>query len=123
METWPFLMSGSLRFVITACKAVCLWVVLLLRGKAGPHRYLGRRKAREGRKMKGREAEEREMEQGCDGDDSKQRPIKERGSEHQRHLMKRTLIQSSVILGFVLLVFSGCFWRRFMESVHWKNNV
>lgn len=27
------LMSGSLGFVITACKAVCLWVELLLKAK------------------------------------------------------------------------------------------
>lgn len=51
------LMSGSLGFVITACKAVCLWVELLLRGKARPHRYLGRRRGGEGEEMKGREAE------------------------------------------------------------------
>lgn len=70
------LMSGSLRFVITACKAVCLWVVLLLRGKVGPHRYLGRRKAGEGRKMKGTEAEkEREVGRGCDGDDQASRGL------------------------------------------------
>lgn len=70
------LMSGSLRFVITACKAVCLWVELLLRGEVGPHRYLGRQKAGEGKKMKGNEAEkEREIGQGCDGDDSKQRVL------------------------------------------------
>lgn len=46
------LMSGSLGFVITACKAVCLWVELLLRGKAGPHRYLGRQRVGEGKEMK-----------------------------------------------------------------------
>lgn len=68
------LMSGSLGSVITACKAVCLWVELLLRGNVGPHRYSGRRKAVEGEKMKGKEAEKgREMGQGCDGDDSTQR--------------------------------------------------
>lgn len=50
------LMSGSLRFVITACKAVCLWVELLLRGKARPHRYLKRQRGGEGKEMKGKEA-------------------------------------------------------------------
>lgn len=51
------LMSGSLGFVITACKAVCLWLELLLRGKARPHRYLGRQRGGEGKEMKGKEAE------------------------------------------------------------------
>lgn len=56
-------MSGSLGFVITACKAVCLWVELLLRGKARPHIYLGKRRGREGEEMKGKKAEkEREKE-------------------------------------------------------------
>lgn len=68
------LMSGSLGFVITVCKAVCLWVELLLRGKARPHIYLGRRRGGEGGEMKGKEAEkERDKEdRGCDGDDSEQ---------------------------------------------------
>lgn len=47
------LMSGSLRFVITACKAVCLWLELLLRGKARPHRYLGKQEEEEVEEMKG----------------------------------------------------------------------
>lgn len=51
------LMSGSLGFVITACKAVCLWVELLLRGEAGPHRYLARQRAGKGKEMKGQEDE------------------------------------------------------------------
>lgn len=61
-------MSGSLGFVITACTAVCLWVELLLRGKARPHRYLGRQRGGEGKEMKGNKAEkERERKEGCDG--------------------------------------------------------
>lgn len=77
--------------VITACKAVCLWVKLLLRGEAGPHRYLGRKRAGEGREMKGKEDEkEREIGRGCDGTDSEQRvlaqAVKERHYEPQKHL-------------------------------------
>lgn len=69
------LMSGSLGFVIAACKAVCLWVELLLRGKAGPHRYLGRRRVGEGERDERERGWERRREtgRGCDGDDSKQK--------------------------------------------------
>lgn len=70
-ENVALLMSGSFGFVITACKAVCLWVELLLRGEAGPHRYLGRLKSR--RRQRDKRKRGREKRQGCDGDDSKQR--------------------------------------------------
>lgn len=61
--------SGSLGFVITACKAVCLWAELLLRGQGRPHRYIwGGGKQQKAKMMKGKEAEEeREMGQGLDG--------------------------------------------------------
>lgn len=60
------LMSGSLGFVITACKAVCLWVELLLRGKARPHRYVGRRRGGEGEEMKGKEARKKREKEDRD---------------------------------------------------------
>lgn len=54
------LMSGSLGFVITACKAACLWVELLLRGKARPHRYSALLRGVEGEEMKGKGGSGRE---------------------------------------------------------------
>lgn len=71
------LTSGSLGLVITACKAVCLWAELLLRGEVRPHRYIwGGGRQWKAKMMKGKEAEEeREMGQGMWWGDSERRVL------------------------------------------------